>query len=465
MLPNKAGRENPFARKQPDPGGRGTDSILNVHDRLSFLRSGMPSSGLLAEKEWRISDAAFPLSERHLALLERLGPVLHQFVQGCNLLYRWSVQGKAPSWIADLLDRGKPAELVSISRHGALANQIPRVLRPDLLWTETGFALCELDSVPGGIGLTAWLQERFSHWDSALLGGAGGMQEGFGSIFPAGDVVISEEASSYRPEMEYLVGSERVRSAEDYRCSDRAIYRFFECFDWEKLSSIRKSFDPDRVSMTPPPKPYLEEKLWLALFWLRPLRDFWRRQLTDKGFRLLREIIPQSWIVDPAPLPPQAVYPGLEINDWRELGQLSQSERELVLKISGFSPLAWGSRGVFVGSDLARAEWEEQIERALEDFASHPWLLQRFVKGAIVEHQFFSSNGEEARMAGRVRISPYYFVVNGKTELRGALATICPSDKKLIHGMRDAILVPATREAGAHDPMGSRDRERKIGAA
>lgn len=426
----------------------------------------MPSTGLLAEKEWRVSDAAFSLSERHVALLERLGPLLQHFVQGCNLLYRWSTQGKAPAWIADLLDRGKPAELVSLSRHAALANEVPRVIRPDLLWTESGFALCELDSVPGGMGVTAWLQERFSHWDANLLGGARGMAEGFARILPAGDVVISEEASSYRPEMEYLVGSERVRCAEDYRCGDQAIYRFFECFDWGKLSSIRESFDPGRVVMTPPPKPYLEEKLWLALFWLRPFRDFWRRQLTEKGFRLLREIIPQSWILDPAPLPPQAVYPGLEISDWRELGHFSQSERDLVLKISGFSPLAWGSRGVFVGSDSAQAEWQKRIEHALEDFGSHPWILQRFAKATLVEHRFFAPNGEEERMVGRARISPYYFVIEGKAELRGALATICPADKKLIHGMRDAILVPAARTAAERrEPRGSRERQQTIDAA
>ncbi|VVM07403.1 H-NS histone family protein [Methylacidimicrobium tartarophylax] len=436
---------------------------MNANDRLSLLRSGMPTSGLLAEKEWRASDAAFPLSERHVTLLGRLGPVLQHFVQGCNLLYRWSVQGKAPTWIADLLDRGKPPELVALSRRPALANLIPRVIRPDLLWTESGFALCELDSVPGGIGVTAWLQEQFSLWDSALLGGAGKMKEGFARLFPTGDVVVSEEASSYRPEMEYLVGADRVCAAEDYRCSDRAIYRFFECFDWERLSTIRESFDPDRVPMTPPPKPYLEEKLWLALFWFRPLRDFWRRQLTDKGFQLLREIIPQSWILDPSPLPPQAVYPGLEINDWRELGHFSQSERDLVLKVSGFSPLAWGSRGVFVGSDLAQAEWQKRIEHALEEFGSHPWLLQRFAKGALVEHRFFTSSGEEERMTGRVRISPYYFVLDGKTELGGALATICPADKKLVHGMRDAILVPATRMEGAAEPTRPRDRDRKMG--
>jgi hypothetical protein len=45
-------------------------------------------------------------------------------------------------------------------------------------------------------------------------------------------------------------------------------------------------------------------------------------------------------------------------------------------------------------------------------------------------------------MHGRVRLCPYYFVVDGKASLRGALATVCPADKKLLHGMKDAIMVP-----------------------
>ena len=46
-------------------------------------------------------------------------------------------------------------------------------------------------------------------------------------------------------------------------------------------------------------------------------------------------------------------------------------------------------------------------------------------------------------MIGRVRLCPYYFVnQSGQTTLGGCLATIVPSDKKKIHGMRDGILVP-----------------------
>jgi hypothetical protein len=45
-------------------------------------------------------------------------------------------------------------------------------------------------------------------------------------------------------------------------------------------------------------------------------------------------------------------------------------------------------------------------------------------------------------MKGRVRLCPYYFCGERDTKLGGVLATICPSDKKLLHGMRDAILAP-----------------------
>jgi hypothetical protein len=46
-------------------------------------------------------------------------------------------------------------------------------------------------------------------------------------------------------------------------------------------------------------------------------------------------------------------------------------------------------------------------------------------------------------MKGRIRLCPYYFVGPDKVKLRGALATIVPADKKLLHGMSDAIMVPS----------------------
>ena len=49
-------------------------------------------------------------------------------------------------------------------------------------------------------------------------------------------------------------------------------------------------------------------------------------------------------------------------------------------------------------------------------------------------------------MKGRARLCPYYFVSGegdaARPQLGGVLATICPPDKKIIHGMTDAILAP-----------------------
>src|SRR5439155_12455621 len=136
---------------------------------------------------------------------------------------------------------------------------------------------------------------------------------------------------------------------------------------------------------------------------------FWRRALRENHFLKLQEVIPYSWIIDPAPLPPHAVLPRLEIHDWRELGAFSQKERALILKMSGFSELAWGSRAVFLGQDMAHAEWQAAIERALREFESHPFVLQEFHKGRLVEHPFLDpATGAIRTMQGRVRLCPYF---------------------------------------------------------
>ena len=101
--------------------------------------------------------------------LERLGHWLFKFVTS-NRLYHLSVKGKQPDWIAAYLDAGKPADLVSISRR--YRDEIPRVIRPDIILTDAGYAISELDSVPGGIGLTGWLNQTYRElgyesWEAA----------------------------------------------------------------------------------------------------------------------------------------------------------------------------------------------------------------------------------------------------------------------------------------------------------
>jgi hypothetical protein len=418
-------------------------------EKMESVRNALPAEGLFLDKDWLISPEPFPLDEKMVGELETLGHRLNLFNRACNQLYQLSVQGRQPAWVADYLDAGKPRELVEYSRQKTLRDELPRVIRPDVILTDDGFIIAELDNVPGGIGLTAWLNQTYSRLGAQVIGGPDGMIDGFRSIIPGGaDILVSDEASAYRPEMQWLCGHLgdgcRVFGTEPRHDFQKNVYRFFELFDLPNIACAGALMESG-AQITPPIKPYLEEKMWFALFWMRPLREFWRRELGEKHWLKLQQFIPYTWIVDPAPLPHHAVIPGLEIQDWRELAGFSQKQRELALKISGFSELAWGSRGISLGQDLPKAQWSAAIEKALAEFRTHPYLLQRFHKGRLVEHPYFDARKNAmATMQGRVRLCPYYFVIEGRAELRGVLATICPSDKKFLHGMKDAILAPCS---------------------
>ena len=437
-----------------------------------FIRDSLPPGGLFAGLEWRISPAPFPLGANLAREIESLGRVLLQFYRAVNLLYRKSAEGRQPEWVARWLDRGKPRELIELQRSATFKHEVPRVIRPDLLLTENGLSITELDSVPGGIGLTAWLNQVYSRLadatdqsaidnrQSAILGGSNGMLRGFEAIF--GDaskvaIIVSEEAATYRPEMSWLsgqlgarftVGDSHFRDFAD----DSAVYRFFELFDLPNIANAQRIFElaaQKKIRLTPPPKPMFEEKMLFALLWNRNLQNFWRQELGEAFLARLKRVIPYTWLVDPAPLPAHAAIPELNLTDWRQLKTLSQKERDLILKVSGFSETAWGARGVFLGSDLSQADWSAAVDAALTHFESSPSVLQRFHKPSLVDASWFDfAKQEVVPMKGRARLCPYYFLAGdgdaARPQLGGVLATIVPADKKIVHGMTDAILAPCS---------------------
>lgn len=420
------------------------------------VRAQLPPNGLFAGQHWRIAARPFPLEPKLAKELETLGRVLHQFNRAVNLLYRHSVEGKQPAWVAQWLDAGKPQWLIDLQRSPAFKNHWPRVIRPDLILTDDGIAITELDSVPGGIGLTAWLYRAYNLPEA--------MVSGFAGIFgdaARGRIVVSEESATYRPEMEWLAAQMGERfSVHDANFTNfvrgDAVYRFFELFDTKNVpnsETIFKLAEAGEIFLTPPPKTIFEEKLLFALLWNRNLREFWRRELGESFFMRMLKMTPYSWAVDPSPLPPQGAIPELNLTDWSQLKSMSQKDRNLILKVSGFSENAWGARGVYLGSDLPTEEWARVVDQAILDFGKHPHVLQRFLKPKSVDfswHDFESKT--EVKMPGRVRLSPYYFV-NGEGDaarpnLGGILATVVPADKKIVHGMSDAVLAPCQQVDG-----------------
>ncbi len=467
--------------------------ITSPQDICHEIESGLADSGLFSAEEgttentWRISPQPFFLSAEELKFFENLGGHLLKFYRAINRLYLDSAKGKQPAWIAEYLDAGKPTDLIELGRMNRFKGKVPGIIRPDIIPQESGYAMTELDSVPGGFGVTARLMSLYTENAYELVGqGNGGIPDQFvamlddvaGQSNAVAALVVSDEAKDYLNEMEYLgrVLREQGRRVHVVHPSEilfkeeeglflkegegevrvDVVYRFYELFDLPnipKAELITYAVKKGWVKATAPYKPWLEEKLNFALFHHPVLKAWWENTLGNETFALLSHLIPSTWILDDRPLPPHGVIPGLQvkgsnINSWKELHPLTQKERELVIKPSGFSPASWGSRGVTVGHDVSSEIWQQTVEDAVAAFSDGPYILQPFHKGKRFQVSYWNRKAQELQgMESRARLTPYYFVVGEEARLGGILATLCPQDKKKIHGMTDAVMVPcATRK-------------------
>jgi hypothetical protein len=455
---------------------------MSPAERCRHIRERLTEDGVY--NQWLVSYEPFWIEEKQFSFLESLGSHLHSFYKASNKLFYESIHGRQPAWIAGYLNHGKPQSLIDYACMNRMKGLLPGVIRPDIILTEDGMTATELDSVPGGIGITGSLNRTYSDYGYSVAGGKDGIAEGFIRMVsssaqtrnPVIAIVVSEESRDYRPEMEWLAGAIResggraftirpqdVTFTEDGLFVDSAfsgetqghlridvLYRFFELFDLKNIPKsdlIMYSAKKKDVAVTPPFKPFLEEKMLYALFHHPLLETYWVHELGEEVFDILSKLFPRTWVLDPADMPPYGIIPGLRIGNkkvvsrWTDLADATQKERQFVIKPSGFSELAWGSRGVTVGDDVSKEEWSAAIEGALKGFYSTPYILQEFHKGRHVEIKYLGEGAANiATMTGRVRLCPYYFVEGEDVKLRGIMATICPLDKKLIHGMKDAVI-------------------------
>lgn len=437
----------------------------------------IPGTDADSARTHRISPEPFALTAAQAEELHRLGGALLKFYGVVNDLYLRSGIG----WVREYLDLGKGEEIV---RHGLMNYQkraLPRVIRPDILITENGFSITELDSVPGGIGQLDCLQSSYAGEGFDMVGGARGMRDGFAAMIrdvagrddPTSAIVVSEESVDYLPEMTHLAKELRDSGLEAYtvrpgeveftedglfigassgRVRVDALYRFYELFDLmnvPKAELIAYAAKGKRVIVTPPYKHFFEEKLLLALLHHEALRGFWESALGD-DYKLLRRTVAPTFVLDDSPVPPHARISGFDwrggpIRDWGSIKDGTQKERRLLIKPSGFSPLAWGSRGVKIGHDMSQEHWAKAVDDALGAFHSSPHVLQPFQDAAAMGIRYWDESRAEVREApSRVRLCPYYFVMGSEAKLGGVLATAVPHDKKLIHGMVDAVMAPCT---------------------
>ena len=184
--------------------------MLTPLEKVAAIRAALPPEGLFADKDWLLSPEPFLIDAAFAEQLDKLGYRLQLFNRACNELYRLSVAGKQPR-----VDRRLPRSRQTARTRRTFAPQgIPRRpparhpprsrphgVGPDRL----GYVIAELDNIPGGIGLTQWLNETYA----ALRSRHPRRRARHARRFPPHprrprDIVVSEEAATYRPEMQYL---------------------------------------------------------------------------------------------------------------------------------------------------------------------------------------------------------------------------------------------------------------------
>ncbi|MCA9842918.1 MAG: hypothetical protein KC475_12440 [Cyanobacteria bacterium HKST-UBA03] len=459
---------------------------------------------------WQVSPEPYWLSPEQQHYIDQLGPTLAAFALAIQRLYRYSLKNPGThGWVSDLFEANKPEGLVKFSLMNRFKSQYPIVIRPDLLVTtpspdkrqpgrNPGLSLCEIDAVPGGLGFTAALSMAYqtaleqatgqplSLWpeNTPATGMIARFIAALRSLTPDNPtptiaIVVSDEAQDYLLEWRWLAKTAKalglyqalhVVHPSQLRLRDQVlgfvdddtdqpfqaidlVYRFFELFDLPNITNIELielATKKGWVTTTPPFKSFLEEKLVLALIHAPQLAPFWTEQLGLEGYELLLDLVPQSWILDPSPIPPHAaVTPAMVFADtpfrtFEDLANLTQKQRRLVIKPSGFSPLAWGSRGVTIGHDVPQTEWQAALQAAMADRPNTPHLLQRYDSPTSSPYRYFDPASHEVKTAeGRTRLCPYYILNGESVSVAGILATTCPKNKKVIHGMADGVLRPA----------------------
>ena len=173
-----------------------------------------------------------------------------------------------------------------------IKSHLPLVMRPDLLMTEDGFRIMEMDSVPGGMGFTAQVSSLYADLGYDIIGGPRGLVDGFykaiaaatNSERPTVGLIVSDESEAYRDEMQWLADELSAQGQPTYCTHPRdlhfdeeglslavngqkqrleAVYRFFELFDLKnipKAELITYFAKKNAVRLTPPPRPISKKK-------------------------------------------------------------------------------------------------------------------------------------------------------------------------------------------------------------
>ncbi len=327
-------------------------------------------------------------------------------------------------------------------------------IRPDVLLTANGPKICELDFVPSGRGyLLSGL--TMSHQSAVLRVFADWYRKmGVSRIAyaTASTTVCAHETALFASRLRAHSNLD-IRAANidvlagkdlDGVCVDRLFYR-------SEMSTPGSLADHAVITA----EPWLDSKAIMAMVHDRTLDKTLKEALGDEALEFLREVIPETRLVE-------------RIKSDADIERLADEHMRWVVKNSDVeTDDAWGSRGTVIGASYRKQKFLSVLKREAtrngKNVGSHP-VLQRYHQSrdfwgawdGVVNQRYrrttlFQSgrlpDEKTAHHATRevgARIGFYFLVVRGTGEcLTTPYGDIVLRQDRLIHGASDAIGLPA----------------------
>src|SRR5581483_10405701 len=333
-----------------------------------------------AKVPFRVAPKPFAVTRGEKGEIEAIGQDVSSFFAAVVELYK--NDGKVRS----LLDRGKPQIFCT--------DAVPDYLfvRPDLIITSSGFAICELETSPFGLALAEIFNRAYRMEGYETLVDDGTLTEYVRNQTPNnGSIVYSNKTEAFHGQMEFLAsevfsGDQRLWDAHMvFSTGERdpkAVYRAFYLNEYQDDMFINAFIDDAvarKLPVMPSLTPQMEEKALLALLWDRRWESYFVSSLGQGTFNHLRSVVPPSWIIGEEAYFALGLPGG--ITDSIELARLSGSKRAFVLKQSGFHTASSWGEGVHFLQKMAHAKAEHILHNASRD-KDHVAVIQEFRKPA-----------------------------------------------------------------------------------
>lgn len=415
---------------------------IDIRERLKVETNGHSMYNVRREEykngdsntvNFRVSPTPFKLSRKQKTEIEDIGKAICCYMDYCIELYKTNESAH------ELLDRGKPEEYKNVQDAKYL------FLRPDLILTDSGFCLCEIETSPFGLGLAEVLNRTYGNEGHETAIHQNQLKNYIQSkIENSGTIAYSDKVKSFAGQLDFM--AEQVFSGNgkswdatkvnSNMVSNKQIYRAFyltEQFTDENVANLLKQSSHIYL---PTSTPQFEEKALLSFIWDKRYVQSFRDRLGESTFDLLREIIPKTWVLGEE----QYVDGGLPNGkqDSLSLAELSKGSRKFVLKQSGFNTSSSWGEGVKFLHKMGSGKALEMLKSAQED-EEHLYIIQEFNQGKAVPMSFIDDDGIFKNINAKIRITPYYaYMGNEKGKLIAAKVTGC-ENTEYIHASTASI--------------------------